>query len=89
MSIALTRRPPLYFEALRGACRLYISEHHGDAASGQAVRIGIESAEKFHDEITACEHKRLGPGINEVPWGFKEISITDPFYNRLIFCERV
>lgn len=80
---------PLYFEVLRGDCRLHISEHHGDAAPGQALRIGIEDAEAFHAEITSRPHKRLNPGINDVPYGFKEVSLVDPFYNRLIFCQQV
>ncbi|GAB5449271.1 glyoxalase superfamily protein [Gymnodinialimonas sp.] len=80
---------PLYFEVLRGACRLHISEHHGDAAPGQALRIGIADVDAFHAEITARAHKRLNPGINEVPWGFREVSLQDPFYNRLIFCQRI
>lgn len=44
---------PLYFEVLRGNCRLHISEHHGDAAPGQALRIGIDDADAFHAEIIA------------------------------------
>ena len=80
---------PLYFEVLRGDCRLHISEHHGDAAPGQALRIGITDVEAFHAEITARGHQRLNPGINDVPWGFREVSLIDPFYNRLIFCQRV
>lgn len=79
---------PLYIEVTRGDCRLHISEHHGDAAPGQAIRIGIESADEFHAEIAARGHNRLNPGINVVPYGFKEVSVMDPFYNRLIFCER-
>lgn len=61
---------PRYFEVLRGDCRIQISGHHGDAAPGQALRIGIDDAKAFHAEITARDHKRLNPGINEVPLGF-------------------
>lgn len=80
---------PLYFEVLRGDCRLHISEHHGDAAPGQALRIAVDDVDAFHEDITARGHKRLNPGINDVPWGFREVSLIDPFHNRLIFCQPV
>ncbi|ABD53936.1 glyoxalase superfamily protein [Jannaschia sp. CCS1] len=82
-------RAPLYFEVLRGACRLHISEHHGDAAPGQALRIGVDDINAFHADITSRRHARLNPGIIDTPIGFREVSLTDPFYNRLIFCQRV
>lgn len=47
---------PLYFEVLRGDCRLHISENHRDAAPGQALRIGIDDVEAFHAEISARRH---------------------------------
>ena len=80
---------PLYFEVRRGDCVLHISEHHGDAAPGTALRIEIEDASAFHAGISARGHSRLNPGINEVPYGFREVSVVDPFYNRLIFCQRL
>ena len=80
---------PLYFEVQRGACKLHISEHHGDAAPGQALRIEVPDIVAFHAELQSRPHKRLNPGINDVPHGFREVSVNDPFYNRLIFCQRV
>ncbi len=80
---------PLYFEVRRGACVLHISEHHGDAAPGAALRIEVDDIEAFHADITARGHKRLRPGINETGIGFREVSVVDPFYNRLIFCQRM
>ena len=79
---------PLYFEVRRGDCILHVSEHHGDAAPGAALRIEVPDIETFHSEINARAHKRLNPGINEVPYGFREVSVVDPTYNRLIFCQR-
>ncbi len=80
---------PLYFEVQRGDCILHISEHHGDAAPGNALRIEVPDIEVFHTEITARPHKRLNPGINETGIGFREVSLVDPFYNRLVFCQRM
>ena len=80
---------PLYFEVRRGECVLHISEHHGDAAPGAALRIEVSDIEGFHKDIASRGHKRLNPGINETSVGFREVSVVDPFYNRLIFCQRM
>ncbi len=80
---------PLYFEVKRSDCLLHVSEHHGDAAPGTALRIEVPDIEAFHADISDRGHKRLGPGINETSIGFREVSVVDPFYNRLIFCQRM
>jgi uncharacterized glyoxalase superfamily protein PhnB len=76
---------PLYMSVRRGACELHISEHHGDAAPGSAVRIQVSDVRAFHAEITERGHKRLRPGIEVAPWGDTLCSLQDPFGNRLIF----
>ena len=80
---------PLYFEVQRGDCVLHISEHHGDAAPGTALRIEVPDIEGFHSDIASRGHNRLNPGINDTPIGFREVSVVDPFYNRMIFCQRM
>lgn len=78
-------KAPLYMQVSRGQAVLHLSEHHGDCSPGSAVRIWVDDINAFHAEITQNPHPRLRPGIEEQPWGLREISITDPSYNRVIF----
>lgn len=80
---------PLYMGIRLGACELHLSEHHGDACPGAAVRIGMQGLEAFHARLIARDYRHARPGIDTQPWGFREVRTCDPFGNRLIFCERM
>ena len=77
---------PLYMQVSRGDCLLHLSEHYGDASPGSAVRLDTTELDAFHTELSAKQYKYARPGINEQPWG-REVSVRDPFGNRLIFAE--
>lgn len=76
---------PLYAEVSRGDIRIHLSEHHGDVCPGAAVRIETDGLDELHEELTMKEYGFAQPGIEETPWGTKEMSIKDPFGNRLTF----
>ena len=76
---------PLYFEVSRDDIRIHLSEHHGDCCPGSAVRIGIDNLDGFRDELRAKDYKFARPEIDTTPWGTREMSINDPFGNRLTF----
>jgi len=76
---------PLYMGLRLGACEVHVSEHHGDATPGSAVRIGVADIEALHAGLTERGHPRQRPGIQDQPWGTREITLTDPFGNRIIF----
>ena len=79
---------PLYMQVSRGECVLHLSEHYGDALPGSAIRIDTNDLDAFHAELAAKNYKYARPGINTQPWG-REVSVKDPFGNRLIFAEVV
>jgi uncharacterized glyoxalase superfamily protein PhnB len=76
---------PLYMQVSRGSCVLHLSEHYGDAAPGSALRIDTNDIDAFHAELAGKRYKYARPGINEMPWGTREVSVKDPFGNRLTF----
>jgi uncharacterized glyoxalase superfamily protein PhnB len=80
---------PLYMEVARGGCVLHLSEHHGDAIPGSAVRIHVEDIVGFHGELAGKNYRRARPGIEEKPWKTREVSVIDPFGNRLHFYEEI
>ena len=76
---------PLYMQVSRGDCVLHLSEHHGDACPGAALRIEGDALDELHAELQAKRYGNARPGIEETPWGSREMSVRDPFGNRLTF----
>lgn len=77
---------PLYCQVSRADCLLHLSEHHGDATPGSALRIEVEGLDQFHAELTATNYPHARPGIEQKPWG-RDMAVVDPFGNRLVFSE--
>ena len=76
---------PLYLQVSRGGCVLHLSEHHGDCSPGAAMRIETADLDGFLAELLAKAYKFARPGIEETPWGSRDLSVKDPFGNRLTF----
>lgn len=76
---------PLYLQVSRDDCVLHLSEHHGDCCPGAAMRIELADIDAFHAELTAKQYGYARPGIEDTPWGTRDMSVKDPFGNRLTF----
>ncbi|MPQ56113.1 glyoxalase superfamily protein [Duganella sp. FT27W] len=78
---------PLYQQVSRGACVLHLTEHHGDCCPGAAIRVTVDDIDALHAELAAKPYRYARPGIEEMPWDSREMSIKDPFGNRLTFVQ--
>ena len=78
---------PLYLQVSRNECVLHLTEHHGDCSPGTALRIETAQLDDFHAELTAKNYRYMKPGIEDTPWGSREMTVHDPFANRLVFVE--
>jgi uncharacterized glyoxalase superfamily protein PhnB len=76
---------PLYMQISKDSCIIHLSAHHGDGSPGAPMRIETNELEAFQQELLAKGYKYARPGIQEMPWGSREMSIADPFGNRLTF----
>ncbi|MEL6610202.1 MAG: glyoxalase superfamily protein [Pseudomonadota bacterium] len=77
---------PLYLGLERDGVVLHLSEHHGDTTPGTRVRIACEDLDAFYAEITARPYPHLNPGPPQAQdWGERDLTLTDPFGNRLTF----
>jgi len=76
---------PLYAQVSKGDCILHLSEHHGDCCPGAAIRIATDELASFHAQLLATGYGYARPGIEKAPWGSDEMTIKDPFGNRLTF----
>lgn len=77
---------PLYAQVSRAGLKLHLSEHHGDGTPASAVFIPVTDIDAFHRELSGKDYQYLKPGIETDPWG-RNFELTDPFGNRLRFCE--
>jgi uncharacterized glyoxalase superfamily protein PhnB len=79
---------PVYLAVRRGECELHLTEHHGDCSPGATIRIETSELDAYHTELAMKRYAYARPGIESMPWGSREMSIRDPFFNRLTFaCE--
>jgi hypothetical protein len=56
---------------------------------GAAMRIETEALEAFQKELAAKRYKYARPQIEDMPWGSRDMSIRDPFGNRLTFTSAI
>ena len=78
---------PLYCQISRSGMLMHLSEHAGDASPGARVFVPITGAAALHGELNAKDYPYMRPVLHQAPWGL-EVSVTDPFSNRITFCER-
>jgi uncharacterized glyoxalase superfamily protein PhnB len=76
---------PLYIQVSKDGCIIHLSEHHGDCCPGAALRIEVDLIEALHSRLLAKHYKHAKPGIETTPWNSREVQVTDPFGNRIIF----
>jgi len=80
---------PLYMQLSKDTCVIHLSEHHGDASPGASLRITTDTLDAYHKELIDKQYKNARPGIQDMPWGTRDMAISDPFGNKLIFNEEI
>ncbi len=78
---------PIYMQVSRGAVVLHLSEHHGDATPGSTAYVRMRGVRDYHAEISAKGYRYLRPGVESRDWTEAEMTVTDPFGNRIRFGE--
>ncbi|SFS04654.1 glyoxalase superfamily protein [Yoonia litorea] len=77
---------PLYLGLERDDFVLHLSEHYGDTTPGTRVRVRCEDLAALHAALAARPQKNLRLGSpQEQPWGDLQLTVLDPFGNRLTF----
>lgn len=77
---------PWYRQVSKNGVVLHLSEHHGDATPGSAVRVLVTDVHVLQRQLLANPASPLRIGVVTQEWG-EELSIPDPFGNTLIFHE--
>jgi uncharacterized glyoxalase superfamily protein PhnB len=76
-------------EVRRADCVLHLSEHHGDACPGSALRIEVSDLDALQTELLRRDYRHARPVIEDMPWGTRDMTIADPFGNRLTFTSAI
>jgi uncharacterized glyoxalase superfamily protein PhnB len=76
---------PLYMGVQRRHCELHLSEHFGDATPGSSVRVQETDLAGYHGALSQKNYRHYQPSVIEQPWGSLDMTILDPFGNKLIF----
>lgn len=84
---------PFYMRARLQEVEIDLSEHHGDCSPGAKIYMkGFKDLRKFHREILlGANYTYMRPGIHRAPFDETSIEVTliDPFYNRIVLSEVV
>lgn len=78
---------PLYLQVSRDDCVLHLSEHHGDGSPGVALRIRTRDVPALQAQLASTPYRFARPRAETPPWGGLELTLLDPFGNRLVFVE--
>ena len=77
---------PLYTQVSRGGLRLHLSEHAGDATPGGCAVVYMKGIRAFQKELIGKDYRYMKPGLED-EGSRLEVTVTDPFQNRIRFME--
>ena len=80
---------PVYMQVSRGDLVFHLSEHHGDATPGSAVMVYMTGIDELHRELAGKQYRHNRPGLERREWGVMQVSVTDPFGNRIHFTQPI
>ena len=80
---------PLYMQISKNSCHIHLTEHHGDCCPGSTVIFDIENLESYQQALLDKEYKHSRPGYEKTEWDTLEMTISDPFGNKITFSERL
>lgn len=82
-------KAPAFLQASRGDLTLFLTEHHGDCCPGSSVFVWMTGLVEFHSEITSKGYPSMRPGIEKTFYDSMEVSVIDPFGNKIQFNEKI
>lgn len=83
---------PFYLRMSLRGLPFDLSEHHGECSPGARFSIAdFDGLKKYHEELLFKNYPYNRPGLERVEWApdTLEMTVTDPFSNRIIFNEKV
>jgi catechol 2,3-dioxygenase-like lactoylglutathione lyase family enzyme len=79
---------PVFMQVSRDGLAINLSEHHGDGTPGSIAYVYMTGVRGLHRELNEKKYRHNRPGLLEQDWGMTELTVVDPFNNRITFGER-
>ncbi|MBY0030797.1 MULTISPECIES: glyoxalase superfamily protein [Priestia] len=80
---------PTYYQISLNDVILHLSEHHGDSSPGSTIRIKMNNIKKYHSTLQKKKYQYSNPSLEKTPWNTVELTVIDPFFNKIIFYEEI
>ena len=78
---------PVYMQISRDELVIHLSEHHGDGTPGSTAYVYTTGIEALHRELIDKKYRHNRPGLERMEWGMIQMTVIDPFNNRICFGE--
>jgi hypothetical protein len=78
---------PLDMQVSRDGLILQLSEHYGDGSPGTCFHVEFHGVEALHAELSAKAYPYWRPGITQTVHGTSQLTLLDPFGNKLYLGE--
>jgi hypothetical protein len=85
--VRVTSDAPVCMQLSRGPLTLHPSEHHGDGTPGSVAYVYMRGVEDLHRELNDKNHRHNHPGLQQQDRGLLEMTVVDPFNDRIVFGE--
>ena len=79
---------PVFMQVSSDGLAINLSEHHGDGTPGSIAYVYMTGVRALHRELNEKKYRHNRSGLLEQEWGMTELTVTDPFNNRITFGER-
>jgi catechol 2,3-dioxygenase-like lactoylglutathione lyase family enzyme len=80
---------PVYMQVSRDELVLHLSEHHGDGTPGSIAYVYMTDIAALHRELNDKKYRHNRPGLEQMEWGMMQMTVIDPFNNRICFGQPV
>lgn len=82
-------RNRVYVQISRGDIVLHLSSSPADSSPGATARAEVQGLPALHHQLVSKEPPPMRPLLGPAYWNERvlEMEVTDPFGNRIIFCE--
>jgi hypothetical protein len=82
-------RGRIYLQISRSDMLLHLSSSPADSSAGATVRVEVHGLPAYHRQLLGKKELPMRPLLGPAYWNDRvlEMVVTDPFGNRLIFCE--
>lgn len=78
---------PWFLQVTLDGIAFGLTEHFGSGSPGSHIKVATTGLAAYQAALIAKNYRHARPGLEQQPWGETTMTITDPFYNQIMFAE--